>query len=195
MMKILFVDNCSQETYIGDVSIRRSNPPQGEMLWTVVYKENLHHFHDEGECSGCQWLYTKIVFTYSSYFSLRDDSIALILIIEGALDFCLIAHHHRLLDALPKGKNTQCHGSRGRTCIILSYDPLLNSPDSRATCILPRVKDGVDSDWQTHYLQNWCRQSRSTIPSPASTSRKQTWHSNGSGFVTSSALSALTISL
>ena len=31
MMKILFVDNCSQETYLADVSIKCSNPPQGEM--------------------------------------------------------------------------------------------------------------------------------------------------------------------
>ena len=31
MMKILFVDNCSQETCLADVSIRCSNPPQGEI--------------------------------------------------------------------------------------------------------------------------------------------------------------------
>ena len=31
MMKIFFVDNCSQETYLADVSIRCSNPPQGEI--------------------------------------------------------------------------------------------------------------------------------------------------------------------
>ena len=27
VMKIIFVDNCSQETYLADVSIRCSNPP------------------------------------------------------------------------------------------------------------------------------------------------------------------------
>ena len=31
MMKILFIDNCSQETYLADVSIRcSSNPPQSK---------------------------------------------------------------------------------------------------------------------------------------------------------------------
>ena len=54
MMKILFVDNCSQETYLADVSIRcsrqirASNQNQNvgkiSFLWTVVYKEYLHHF-------------------------------------------------------------------------------------------------------------------------------------------------------
>ena len=57
IMKILFVDNCSKETWLADILIRCSNHlalrrirasnwkvSKLNFLWTVVYEENFHHF-------------------------------------------------------------------------------------------------------------------------------------------------------
>ena len=43
MMKILFVDKCSRETCLADVSIRCSNPPPGERCVSVWGEGGMHY--------------------------------------------------------------------------------------------------------------------------------------------------------
>ena len=57
MMKILFVDNCSQETDLANVSIRCSNPPQGER--TRASNRNV------GKIRFCEQFSTKKIFIIS----------------------------------------------------------------------------------------------------------------------------------
>ena len=43
----MYIDNCSQETHLADISIRCSNPPQGEMCDYVLH--SIAHLFIVGE--------------------------------------------------------------------------------------------------------------------------------------------------